>query len=103
MTPALIVVATTVTGVNWSAFQAPTGATPTMRSTAANTVIDVGQDPLDGRWVPRELVGDDDSRLVANTVDDLAQECWRCCALASLRDRSRYKSVERLRAWSPNV
>ena len=38
------------------------------------TVIDVGQDPPNGRRVARELVSDDHSRLVANTVDDLAQE-----------------------------
>ena len=38
------------------------------------TVIDVGQDSPHGRWVTRELVGDDDSRLVANTVDDPAQK-----------------------------
>jgi hypothetical protein len=37
-------------------------------------VIDVGQDPPDGRWVARELVRDNDPRLVTNTVDDLAQK-----------------------------
>src|SRR5215469_1265366 len=37
-------------------------------------VIDVGKDSLEGRWVTRQLVGDDDSRLVTNTVDDLAQK-----------------------------
>ena len=38
------------------------------------TVIDVGQDSPHCRWVTRELVGDDDSRLVAKTVDDPAQK-----------------------------
>jgi hypothetical protein len=38
------------------------------------TVIDVGQNPPDGRSVTRELVIDNDSRLVTNTVDDLAQK-----------------------------
>src|SRR5215469_16220584 len=38
------------------------------------TVTDVGQDSPEGRWVTRQLVGDHDSRLVANTLDDLAQE-----------------------------
>jgi hypothetical protein len=36
------------------------------------TVIDVRQDSPDDRWVTRQLVGDDDSRFVANTIDDLA-------------------------------
>ena len=46
----------------------------TIVQTFVTTVIDVGQDSPDGRWVTRELVGDHDSRLVTHTIDDLAQK-----------------------------
>jgi hypothetical protein len=50
-------------------------------------VIDVGQDSPDGRWVSRELVGDDDSRLVANSGDDLLQEPFGGMLITSRLDQ----------------
>jgi hypothetical protein len=38
------------------------------------TAINVGQDPPYGRRVTGEFVGDHNSRLVTDTVDDLAQK-----------------------------
>ena len=48
-----------------------------------STVIDVGQDSPEGWWITCELVGDNDSRLVANAVDDLAQEPFGSMLIAS--------------------
>ena len=58
------------------------------------TVIDVGQVAPDRRRVTRELVGHDDSRLVANTVDDLAQEALGGMLITSRLDQDvEYDSV----------
>src|SRR5712692_2259084 len=51
------------------------------------TVIDIGQDSPDGRWVTCELVGNDHSRLVADSVDDLTQKPFGGKLIASRLDQ----------------